>query len=400
MRHIFLNLGHFQTHFFLLLYPTIVLTLEREGGGSYGDLLLPSTAGFVAFAALTLPAAWAGDRFPRPVLIALLFFGLAAGTGLAAAANGPLLLAAGLALTGAAAAIYHPVGLAALTEDSASDAGRVIAVNGVWGNMGVAAAPLIAALLAENLGWRFAFALPAVFALATGLAYVSRQRRQGRRRMVKAEPAPPVVKGGALLRVVLFLLVGGFCGGLIFNAVTVALPKLLAEQLPANAAGEAGVVGAGLLASLIFAVAAFSQLVTGRLLDRLPTRVLAGSLTSLQALFLLLLIGAEGWLAIAMALLLVTAIFAEIPVGDTLVRRVTPPQLRARAYGLLYVVSVGSTVATVPLISALYREGAGFVDLLWLLSGAAVLLAASAWGLPRGAADPQPVAPPRPAQAI
>ena len=146
MRPLLLNVGHFQTHFFLLLYPTVVLTLEREGAGSYGDLLLPATAAWIAFAGFTLPAAWAGDRFPKPRLLLLLFLGLALGSGLAALAQSTWQLTAALALIGAAAASYHPVGIALLVEQS-PQTGRAVGVNGVWGNLGVAAAPLAASAM-------------------------------------------------------------------------------------------------------------------------------------------------------------------------------------------------------------------------------------------------------------
>ncbi len=383
MRHLLLNVGHFQTHFFLLLYPTVVLTLERQGGGSYGDLLLPSTAGFVAFAAMTLPAAWAGDRFPKGRLIALLFFGLAAGSTLAALSQGTVMLACGLALIGAAAAIYHPVGIAQLAEET-TRTGRAIGVNGVWGNLGVAAAPLAAAALAAGWGWRAAFAVPAVLAFVTGCLQVVQARRGGGGHKLP-EAAVGAVPRGALLRVLAFLVASGLCGGLLFNAMTVALPKLIDDALPGQGSG---VLSAGAVASAIFAVAAFSQLVTGHLLDRVAVRPLAGWLITGQAASLVLLALAGGWAQVAAALLLTTLIFAEIPVGDTLLKRVTSARIRARAYGVAYAISFASAIATVPLISGLYSEGQGFGALLWLLAGAATLLAAAAWSLPRGAGNP------------
>ena len=383
MRHLLLNLGHFQTHFFLLLYPTVVLTLQRDGGGSYGDLLLPSTAGFVAFAAFTLPAAWAGDRWPKSRLILLLFLGLAGGSALAALAVDTLMLAAGLALIGAAAALYHPVGLAQLAEETTAT-GRALGVNGVWGNLGVAAAPLAAAALAETWGWRAAFAVPAALALVTALLQL-RELRNGRVVQRPVEAPAGTVPRGALLRVLLFLFASGLCGGLLFNAMTVALPKMMDDALPGMGAGA---LSAGAMASAIFAVAAFSQLVSGRLLDRVAARPLAGLLTTGQTGALACMALSTGWLQVASALVLVTLIFAEIPVGDTLVKRVTSPQVRARAYGLLYAVTFGTSVATVPLIAWLYRDGQGFASLLGLLAGGAALLAAAAWNLPRGAGDP------------
>ncbi len=57
-------------------------------------------------------------------------------------ASGPLQVAAGLFAVGIFAAIYHPVGLAMVARGGAR-MGRDIAVNGVWGNLGVGSAALL-----------------------------------------------------------------------------------------------------------------------------------------------------------------------------------------------------------------------------------------------------------------
>ena len=44
-RTLFLNVGHFFDHMFMLLFTTVVIALEREFGASYGTLLAFSTAG-------------------------------------------------------------------------------------------------------------------------------------------------------------------------------------------------------------------------------------------------------------------------------------------------------------------------------------------------------------------
>ena len=80
---------------------------------------------------------------------------------------------------------------------------------------------------------------------------------------------------------------------------------------------------------------------------------------------------------------------AEIPVGDTLIKRVASPALRARAYGLVYLLTFGTAAATVPLVAWLYESDGDLGRLLWLLAGAAALLSAAAWSLPRGRTDPE-----------
>src|SRR5436309_13983120 len=50
--------------------------------------------------------------------------------------------------------------------------GRVLGVNGVFGNVGVAFSALIAGALADTVGWRAAFSVPGLIALGVGAAFV------------------------------------------------------------------------------------------------------------------------------------------------------------------------------------------------------------------------------------
>ena len=65
-------------------------------------------------------------------------------------------LAFGLALIGGFAAIYHPVGLALVVQDR-DRIGMPLAINGVFGNLGVACAALVSGFLIDVSGWRSAF---------------------------------------------------------------------------------------------------------------------------------------------------------------------------------------------------------------------------------------------------
>ena len=69
-------------------------------------------------------------------------------------------------------AIYHPVGIAMVVQGR-DKTGIAIAINGVFGNLGVAAAPLATLLVIEQWGWRAAFLLPGALCIVTGIAYLS-----------------------------------------------------------------------------------------------------------------------------------------------------------------------------------------------------------------------------------
>ncbi len=385
LRFLALNLGHFYTHMFLLLHPTVVLAMQRSFGGDYGELLLPSTAAFVAFGAGTLPAGWLGDRVSREVLIAVMFFGLAAGAAVTAAAPDPLTLALGLGLIGLAAAIYHPVGIALVVEGR-EKVGRALGVNGVFGNLGVAAAPLVAGGLASLYDWRAAFALPAAAAALTGAAYVGLLVRQGRRGQAPRRPAPTPpaepLTGPALARLFAILAVAAFCGGLIFHSTTIVLPKLFEARL----GGGADLLGIGIRASIVLTVAAFTQILVGTLIDRQPIRPVFVLITILQVPLLLAAGVLEGVGLLLLSLVLMAAVFGEIPIHDTLVARHVGSAWRSRLYALKYVLSLGVSALAVPLVSGLHAYGGGFQALFVVLAGMAGLIALAAMMLPRAQA--------------
>ncbi len=391
LRFLFLNLGHAYAHLFMLLYATVVLALEVESGLDYGELLLPATAGFVAFAAGTMPAGWLGDRWSKQGLLAVMFLGLGAASLLTALAGETWQIAAGLAAIGLFASIYHPIGIAMVAEE-ADRVGRALGVNGVWGNMGVAAAPLIAGSLGSVWGWRAAFAVPGLVALATGLVFLLLLRRAPEVR-AKATPPPARPASPALVRrVFIFIFVASLFGGLVFGAMAVALPKILAEALAGGATGRAaggaipGPLSAGALAAAVFAVAAFAQIVTGRGVDRWSPRNLVVVLAGGQVLLFALLTQTAGWPVLLLGFLVMPLVFGEIPVGDALVAHYGAPRWRARIYALAYMLSLGVSSAAVPLVAWLHRAGApagnGFVAIYWVLAGAAALVAAASLLLP------------------
>ena len=173
-----LNLAHFLDHYFLLIFPTAVIAIERDWELGYGEALALGTPMYVALALATLPAGWLGDRLSRQWLIGAFFIGCG-GAGISTGlATSPAGLAIGLTLLGACAAIYHPVGLAMVTE-CARRPGRALAINGVYGNFGLAGAAVATGWLADQFGWRSAFLIPGLVSVAVGTVYLFSIRRSG-----------------------------------------------------------------------------------------------------------------------------------------------------------------------------------------------------------------------------
>ncbi len=368
----FINLGHLLDHMFMLIFPTAVLGMQADFGRPYSELLVLSLGGFIAFGAGAVPAGWLGDRWSRRNMMAIFFLGI----GLAAIATGfartSWQLALGLAAIGAFAAIYHPVGTAMLVSH-AERVGRAIGINGVWGNLGVAFAALATGAVTQWLGWRWAFIFPGAAALGVGAAYlalVPDESNQSRR----TATASPVFPRAVVVRVFVIMGLVTLAGGLVFNATTVALPKVIDERLPQLAGSTLGV---GVLVCAVYIVGASSQLLMGRLIDRHPLKVGFAAVAVLQAPLLLIAAGASGWAMVAVFAGLVFAVFGQITFNDAMVARYAAAAWRARVYALRYLVSFSVSATAIPLVAFMHGHG-GFRLLFEVLAafGLLVLLGA------------------------
>lgn len=370
----FLNLGHALDHFFMLIFPTAVLVLGPELGMPYEELLPLATIGFVALGVGTLPAGWLGDRWSRRGMMILFFVGIGAASILTGFARSPFEIGCGLGLIGLFAAIYHPVGIP-LVVANATQVGRTLAVNGVFGNLGLAAAAVATGALTEAAGWRAAFILPGAVSVAAGIAFAllvpAEAAGDGGRKAAAPMDAPRSLQ----VKVFAMVAIASVLGGFLFHAGTVALPKIFADR----AAGLAsGITEVGGLVSIVFAVAALAQLPVGWMLDRHPARWILAGLAGTQLALLLLAVGATDWAMLAVAMPLLFAIFGEIPIGDWLIARYTADRWRSRAYGVSYVFSMGVSVLIAPVVAWLYGASGGFATLFLVLAGCSGLMGIAA----------------------
>ncbi len=184
---------------------------------------------------------------------------------------------------------------------------------------------------------------------------------------------------GGRARVVVFLVVAALFGGMVFHVTTISLPKLLGEKLGQAVSGP---LGAGGLASLVFACAAFAQLAVGWLIDRYPIRPVALCVTALQVPLFILIARLTGWPSFAAAFAVMLLVFGGIPLHDTLVARYSPAPWRARLYALKYLLSLGVAATAVPSIALLHEWGGGFSPLFLVLAMLMVAVAVAALALP------------------
>jgi MFS family permease len=371
----FINTAHFADHYVLLIFPTVVLGLEVELARSYGELIALSTACFVAFGLFSLPSGWLGDHWSRRKMMAIFFLGCAGSLFAAAAAPNMIVLAAALLALGVFASIYHPVGLTVLFAN-ARDRGRDLATNGVWGNLGVAFAPGITAVVAAAFGWRAAFALPALVCGAVGAAFLLLTKESEEKPGERARVAEVVLTPAMMAAIFGFFALISFAGGLVFNVLTVALPKIVDERL----AQEVPLALVGSVATIVLLFGGAAQLVVGRLVSRYSVHLLFAAIGLMQFAGIAWATFASGPTLLLALAVSIAAIYAQVTVGDVVIARYTADAWRGRIFAVRFFLAFITSGLAVALIAVLHGRG-GFGLVLLITAVCAALFALSVVGI-------------------
>ncbi len=375
---LFLNLGHAFDHLFMLIFPTVVLAMAPEFGRSYSEMLPLSLGGFIMFGACSLPAGWLADRWSRRGMMVVFFTGIGAASMLTGLAVSTFQIGLGLTLIGVFGAIYHPVGIAMLVSGR-DKVGRVLGVNGVYGNFGVALAALIAGALAYWINWRAAFLIPGALSIAVGVAFTIAVPPVPKLTRASQREGGLAISRNTLMRVFTILTVATICGGVIFNATTIAMPKVFDERLMALTQTTLGI---GVLVSMVYAFAAMAQLIVGYLIDRHPLRSVFVPVVALQAPLLFLAGSMENYAMLLVALAMMFFVFGQIPINDAMVAAYTDEKWRSRAFAVRYVVSFGASACSVPLVAYVYARTGDFKYLFYVLAAMSCVMLVAAICMP------------------
>ena len=379
---VFLNLGHFIDHLLMLVFATAAaLTLAREWGMSYAELIPYATPGFVAFGLFSLPAGWLADKWSREGMMLVFFFGIGMSAIATALAQSPLQMAFGLFAIGVFGAIYHPVGIP-LVIQGYMKTGLRIAVNGVFGNLGVAVAALLTGYLVDQSGWRSAFIWPGLVTIVIGAGYailVGRGRSDGASTDAGGASPENVTAGEIqlgrhlLIRVFAIVFFSTAIGSLVFQSTTFTLPKIFEERL-GDLAVSATLIG--WYAFVVFAIASMGQLVVGYLVDRFSIKTVFVAVAIFQVIFFLAMIGRVGNVALLVSIAFMLVVFGQIPINDVLVGRITKSEWRSRAYGLRYVIGFTVMASAVPMVAWIYaRWSSDALFIVLAAAGAGILIA-------------------------
>jgi MFS family permease len=367
--------AHFFTHFFVLAFPALVMPISRDLSLEPAQVIPLSFPMYLLYGILAIPWGYLSDRFGARWMMGAGL--LIAGAGFAAAglAGSTAEFTIALAVIGIGCSAYHPSGLALLSKGMRGR-GRALGINGLWGNCGIASAPLAAGALTYALGWQSTLLVFGFAGIALGLLCFAVPFSVGAEDLQKGT----VVELRRAVTYFLILCVGMVFSGLMYRGYTIILPTFFEAKLSdftlfersveeaVRLSSDADTLAATLITCGVYIVGMVGQLLGGRMADRHDLRWAYLAFFASALPFLLLMRFVEGPLLIFAAGGFVLFSLGMQPIENSLVAVLTPPRWRSVSYGIKFTLVFGAGSSAVYFVS--------FVDGRWGLDAVIFLLVA------------------------
>ncbi len=173
----------------------------------------------------------------------------------------------------------------------------------------------------------------------------------------------------------LFLVIA-LSAGLVFNVLTIALPKIVDEGM----AKDVPLVLVGSIATAVLVCGALAQLTVGRLVEWVPPHIMFAIVTALGFVGNLWATYATGVPLMVALAIAVAAIYGQVTVNDIILARYTADAWRGRVYAVRYFMLFISAGIAIAMISVLHECG-GFGLVLGANSIIALLMFLATLGL-------------------
>jgi MFS family permease len=357
-RRILLNTcyGHFMSHFNMLVFPALVLPLTVRLGLGMAQVLELSFWMYLLFGLTALFWGLMADRFGARRLLFIFFLG----TGLSSFVAGlwldsPVFFASALAALGLFSGIYHPAGLGLISKEM-SRVSLGMGYNGMFGNLGLAMAPLLTGFINWLWGPQAAYLVLGGLNFGGAVLMILFPASES-----ATATSTDSAQGNGFLGLFIILLAAMMLGGIVYRGASVILPAYFELKTPElyqwliEAIG--GEISQNLVAttitSLIFLIGVLGQYSGGRCADKYEPAVcyliffgIAGPAAFWMAL-------TRDLLLVGMAVIFFFFLLGMQPIENTLIARFAPKRIHHSAFGAKFVLTFGIGALAVKMVAAI-----------------------------------------------
>lgn len=362
------GVAHFFTHFYEIVFPSLAIPLMLSLRMELADVLKLGFLMYLLFGITALPAGLLADRLGNRRSLVVFFVGMGAASIAMAFSTTPRSMTLSLALIGLFAGIYHPAGMG-LLSGCVQKRGMALGINGVAGSIGFVTAPFAAGFMNWFAGWQSVYLVAGTASLLWGVLLALTPIDE---RPVHIDP-PVADKGQRMndnLRYFIILCVIMTLSGLAYRANTVVLPAYLElkadflwnvlQSLALSHESGGSTMAATFLASAIFTVGIFGQLLGGKLADGHDLRLLYLLFHSISLPFVILMGLLDQQLLILAAAIYIFFSLGMQPIENSLVAVFTPARWRSTAYGVKFILTFG--------VGAFAVHAVGWIGETWNLA--------------------------------
>lgn len=211
--------------------------------------------------------------------------------------------------------------------------------------------------------------MPGVIAIATGAAYVWLAPDEERHASKRSSAPDVALSMPAAVAIFALFMVVALTAGLVFNTLTVALPKIVDERI----GGGIPLVVVGGLSTAVFLCGGLAQIAVGRLVERFPPHLLFAAIALIQFAGVAWAVRATGTTLLVALAVTMAAIYGQITVNDLVIARYTADAWRGRVYAVRYFFTFMVSGVAVSMIAILYGRG-GFDLVLGVTAAVALAL--------------------------
>jgi MFS family permease len=329
----------------MLVFPAVVLPLVGRLNLDMAHVIGLSFWMYLLYGFTSLPWGMAADRMGAKPLMFLFFLGAGLSALFAAYwTHSPALFSMALAGMGLFTGIYHPIGLGLISKGT-ERMSLAMGYHGMFGNLGLALAPLLAGMCNWLRGPRAVYLATGILNLmGMGLIWF----------LSLVEPAretemSEVQGNNGLLQTFLILLVALALAGIAYRGSTVVLPAYFELKNQGILQALSGLWGkdispnlvATTITSLIYVLGMLGQYAGGVVAERYEPRhsYLTFHALSMVAAFFMAVV--HDVPLVLLALVYFFFLFGTQPIENTLVARFAPKRLHHSAFGIKGVVTFG-----------------------------------------------------------
>jgi len=350
--------GHFLSHVNMMVFPAVLLPMAQHLRLEMAEALEISFWMYLLFGITALPWGLAADKYGARLFMAIYFFG--AGISSFSAALGIHSvrgLTVSLAFLGLFSGIYHPTGLGLISKEI-SRVSMAMGLNGIFGNLGLAVAPLLAGVFNYVWGPQSVYLFLGLMNLSGGLLLKTLPPSGG----TEISDSLNGDDEKRMLPAFIILLIAMMLGGIAYRGATVIMPayfELKTQEILTWLASVDGQLSSNLVATLItffiYLTGMAGQYIGGRLAERFDPRICYLIFHGIPVPAAILMATAADWPLVLLSMVYLFFLLGMQPIENTLVARLSPKRFHHSAYGTKFILTFGVGAFAIKLVNAVEK---------------------------------------------